>query len=157
MKYIKTFEKMYVDKNGILQPHGGIISASEHQWKYGSLEVEDDIDAESLCKKLLLNKQIIATDDILSPKSHFRIKSKNLKFTPKSLKLDGNILRIYVPEHSVVGSVTNPSQYTNQKALYLVITSWIAFQIINVNFNYNIDVLVSPLSYFVNSNRLSGF
>ena len=103
---------------------------------------------ETLAKELLINKEIVATNDKLIDSLPFRICSNELKFKPVDCKVtivDGEkALKVYVPIENIEGECTNPYKgtYTDSIAACMVMTAWIHWHITSKNLPEHVNVMV---------------
>lgn len=103
---------------------------------------------ETLAKELLINKEIVATNDKLIDSLPFRISSNELKFKPVDCKVtivDGEkALKVYVPIENIEGECTNPYKgtYTDSIAACMVMTAWIHWHITSKNLPEHVNVMV---------------
>ena len=103
---------------------------------------------ETLAKELLINKEIVATNDKLIDSLPFRISSNELKFKPVDCKVtivDGEkALKVYVPIENIEGECTNPYKgtYTDSIAACMVMTAWIHWHITSKNLPEHVNAMV---------------
>ena len=113
---------------------------------YEDFENSDNL--ETLAKELLINKEIVATNDKLIDSLPFRISSNELKFKPVDCKVtivEGEkALKVYVPIENIEGECTNPYKgtYTDSIAACMVMTAWIHWHITSKNLPEHVNVMV---------------
>jgi hypothetical protein len=111
-------------------------------------DFENSNNLETLAKELLINKEIVATNDKLIDSLPFRISSNELKFKPVDCKVtivDGEkALKVYVPIENIEGECTNPYKgtYTDSIAACMVMTAWIHWHITSKNLPEHVNVMV---------------
>ena len=111
-------------------------------------DFENSNNLETLAKELLINKEIVATNDKLIDSLPFRISSNELKFKPVDCKVtivDGEkALNVYVPIENIEGECTNPYKgtYTDSIAACMVMTAWIHWHITSKNLPEHVNVMV---------------
>lgn len=111
-------------------------------------DFENSNNLETLAKELLINKEIVATNDKLIDSLPFRISSSELKFKPVDCKVtivDGEkALKVYVPIENIEGECTNPYKgtYTDSIAACMVMTAWIHWHITSKNLPEHVNVMV---------------
>ena len=101
---------------------------------------------EDIISDLLIDNRIIATNDKLHKDMPFRISSDTLEFTPKSFRIVGDALKIYVDMSEVEGSVSNLSKYSDEAVKCFIMSAWIYWEIISKNIDNHYDVMVYPLT-----------
>ena len=113
---------------------------------YEDFENSDNL--ETLAKELLINKEIVATNDKLIDSLPFRISSNELKFKPVDCKVtivEGEkALKVYVPIENIEGECTNPyiGTYNDSIAVCMVMTAWIHWYITSKNLPEHVNVMV---------------
>ena len=120
--------------------------------KYIKIYEEFDNESESklndMAKELLLNKEIVASNDELIESLPFRISSSSLKFKPVDCKISmengEKVLKVYVPSENIQGSCTNPYKgtYNDDVAVCMVMTAWIHWHITSKNLPEHVNVMV---------------
>lgn len=110
---------------------------------------EDTNELETLAKKLLVGKEIIATNSELIDTLPFRISSDVLKFKPVDCKVKvdkygDKSLHVYVPLENIEGECTNPykGRYSDDIGVCMVMTAWIHWHITSKNLPEHVDVMV---------------